>query len=361
MKPGGRFLGGAALTVLLVGLFAFGAAAEEGVPEAEAAWERGDREAGARIIREYARRHPESLRSPRVAALLARTADDPTEAIGRWDEVIALDPNGDLAAEAHWHRGLHAYSAGLYVAATQEFSHLAEAFEGRFDRGRAKLWSGYAELGADRPAAALDLFAEAAEVARDPEDVRSAELGQAHAAFRLGRVGEALRRYESFERANRRDGRASAAARRAVECLRLLGREAEATRSATRIEREYPDSREATLARAEVRVEAVARDESAGGIAGAAGVAGADAPPAGPFLVQAAAMSDPRNAAVLRREIRALRVGDVRVEPGDGPDGPVHRVFVGPFETEAAARGAAEAIAALGDLNPRVRPVAAGR
>ena len=318
------------------------------------------------------RRHPESVRAARVAALLARTAADPNEAIGRWDEVIALDPSGDLAAEAHWYRGLQAYSAGLYVGAGREFERLAEAFSGSFDPGRATLWKGYAELGADQPEAAALSFERAAEIARDPADVRSAELGQAHAAFRLGRIADALRRYEAFERTHRSDGRASAAARRIVQCLRALGRETEAARAAARIERDYPDSREATLARAEVRPEddaaeaAEPGDGAAGILSGDAGASddrrrGAAGESYGPFLVQAAAMTDPRNAAVLRREIRELRIGPVIVEPGDGPDGPVHRVLVGPYDTEAEARSAAEAIAALGDLNPRIRPVSEAR
>jgi tetratricopeptide (TPR) repeat protein len=358
-------LGTGARATLLAGLV-LAAAAEEArgadVPSAEEAWASGRREEAARLVREYVSENPESVRSARVAALLARTAEDPTEAIGRWDEVLALEPEGPLAAEARWNRGIQAYSAGLYVAAGSEFDLLAESFADEFDRGRALLWRGYAELGADRAEAALASFEAAEGEATDRADVRSAELGQAHAAFRLGRIDEALRRYESFERSHRDDGRASAAARRTVECYRLLGREDDAARTAARIERDYPDSREATLARAEVRGAARERAATAEDGAGADETEGrTPAAPAGPFVVQAAAMSDPRNAAVLRRQIRALRVGEVRVEPGEGPDGPVHRVVVGPYDTEDEARAAAEAIAGLGDLNPRVRPAAPPR
>ncbi len=350
-----------ALALLLVGAAGAPGPVRADVPEAEEAWKNGDREASGRLVRDYVRRHPESVRSVRVAALLARTAVDPTEAIGRWDEVLALDPDGALAAEARWNRGMHAYSAGLYVAAGQEFALLAASTSGSFDPGKALLWKGFSELGADRPEEAIESFTGAESTARDRADVRSAELGVAHAVFRLGRLGEAMRRYEEFEKSHPEDGRASTAARRRVECLKLLGRQSDAAREAVRIERDYPDSREATLARAEIRgIDRAATAPPEMDLSDAGHPDGGEGE-IGPFVVQAAAMTDPRNAAVLRREIRGLHVGTVTVEPGDGPDGPVHRVIVGPYDTEAEARAAAEAVATLGDLNPRVRPVTAGR
>jgi tetratricopeptide (TPR) repeat protein len=320
---------------------------------AELAWQRGDRREAGRLAREYVADHPEGVRSARVVALLARTAEKPAEALGRWEEVIALEPDGELAAEAHFAKGLHAYSAGYYVAAGREFELLVERFPREFDRGRALLWKGNAELGANDPAAAAETLESARGAARDPEDVRSAELGLAHAAFQQGNAKEALRRYERFERDHPEDGRASSAARRAVECLRLLGRTGEATLMATRIEREYPDSFEATLARAEVR-ESVAAEPAAGD----------DQPPeraeapvrTGPFVVQVASMAELRNAVALRRDIRSLGIDGVRIELYEGRDGSVHRVLLGPYETEEEARAVADSVAALGDLNPRVRP-----
>lgn len=331
---------------LLALLLASGDAAAD-LAQAEAAWANGEREEAARLVRDYVGDHPEGARTARVAALLARTAASPSEAVGRWDEVIALEPEGALAAEAHWNRGLHAYSAGLYVAATREFALLAESFAGTFDAGRAALWKGKAELGADSAGAAAESFERARRGASDPADVRSAELGLAHAAFALGNVKDALRRYERFESEHPQDGRASSAARRAVECLRLLGRTDEASVQAVRIERQYPNSFEATLAREEIRqiepapapVRETARPEPAD---------------TGPFVVQVAAMEDLANAVVLRREIRRLGIEGVRVELADGPRGPVHRVLLGPYETEEEARAVADSIATLGDLDPRV-------
>lgn len=334
---------------LIALLLATGVAAAADPAEAEQAWARGEREEAGRLIREYVRDHPESARSARVAALLARTATSPSEAMGRWDEVIALEPQGALAAEAHWFRGVHAYSAGLYVAAAREFGLLADSFGGVFDAGRAVLWKGNAELGADSASAAYDSFERARREASDPADVRSAELGLAHAAFALGNIKDALRRYERFESDHPDDGRASSAARRAVECLRLLGRTSEASVQAVRIERQYPNSFEAALAREEIRqIEPAPVPEAA-------------PPPEpvrrGPFVVQVAAMEDLSNAVGLRREIRRLGIEDVRVEMADGPRGPVHRVLLGPYETEEQARAMADSVATLGDLNPRVREV----
>lgn len=322
------------------------------VDSAESAWRLGDREEAGRIIRAYVRVNPAGARSARVAALMARTAQDPAEASTLWDEVLALEPHGPLGAEARWNKGIHAYSAGLYVAASRDFEALGAEFGAWFDPARAFLWKGYAELGADRPEAALEAFRQAEGGASGEEDEASVELGIANASFRLGNVREALRRYERFERDFRSDGRASAAARRAVECLRLLGREDEAARAAARIGKEYPDSFEATLARAEIRS---LQDRE---VAWKEGTPEKAEPTRGPFVVQVAAMSDPRNAATLRRRILALGIEKIQVEPGDGPDGPVHRVLLGPFADEATARAAADSVATLGDLNPRVREVA---
>ncbi|HMB68216.1 MAG TPA: tetratricopeptide repeat protein [bacterium] len=344
----------AAAGILAVGLTAGATPAGADLAQAELAWQRGERREAARLVREYVADHPEGARSARVAALLARTAEKPAEALGRWDEVIALEPDGELAAEAHFAKGLHAYSAGLYVGAKREFEILVERFPREFDRGRALLWKGNAELGANEPTAAFETLESARGAARDPADVRSAELGIAHAAYQQGNAKEALRRYERFERDHPEDGRASSAARRAVECLRLLGRTGEATVMATRIEREYPDSFEATLARAEVR------ESSA-----AAPPAGDDVQPAeraeapgrtGPFVVQVASMGELRNAVALRRDIRGLGIDGVRIELYEGREGSVHRVLLGPYETEEQAQVIADSVAALGDLNPRVRP-----
>ena len=68
-----------------------------------------------------------------------------------------------------------------------------------------------------------------------------------------------------------------------------------------------------------------------------------------------ASMTDPRNAAELRRLILAKGLGPLEIEPGEGPQGPVHRVILGPYATEEEARAAADSVATLGDLNPRVR------
>jgi tetratricopeptide (TPR) repeat protein len=326
-------------------------AAAASVDEAESAWRLGERARAGELVREYVREHPASARSERVAALLARTAEDPADAMGRWDEVLALDPGGELAAEARWEKAMHAYSAGLYVAAAQEFEEVSARFGKWIDPGRALLWQGYAQLGADRAEDALAAFREAERKAQDRFDRRSAELGVAHATFRLGNVREALRLYERFEEDHPDDGRASAAARRAVECLRLTGRNALADQKAKEIEERYPDSFEATLARADVRPSApgVAPEEVPETVVPA---------PRGPFVVQVAAMTDPRNAAELRRLILAKGLGPLTIEPGEGPLGPVHRVILGPYATEAEARAAADSVATLGDLNPRVREAA---
>jgi tetratricopeptide (TPR) repeat protein len=323
-----------------VGLLVAGGVIAGPAEEAERLFEQGEREAAGRVLREWVASEPAGSRSPSVIALLARTAGDPGEAAGLWDQVLSLEPPEGLAAEARWMKGLTAYSGGQYVAAAREFEVLAKDFAGRFPKGRALLWKGCAELAADETAIAQETLRAAAKAAKD-EDAVAVEFALAHAAMRLGQVDEALRRYERFERDHRRDGRASAAARRAVDCLRLLGREAEASARAARIERDYPNSFEATLAR-----EAVRRTGST--VPAAPGEARS-------WVVQVAALRDAANAAKLAREVRDLSVGDVRMEDAESPDGTVHRILVGPFDDEDAARAASEKIARLPDVVPRVR------
>jgi cell division septation protein DedD len=175
------------------------------------------------------------------------------------------------------------------------------------------------------------------------DDAPTLELALANVHFRMGHVDEALRRYERFEREHRKDARASAAARRTIECLRLLGRESDAVARATRIEHDYPTSSEATLAREAVRARQAATEP---------------APAKGPvhYIVQVAAMSDPANAARLAQQVRTLKLGPVQVEKVDGPDGVIHRVLLGPFDDEARAHAAVDSITTLGgDVQPRVR------
>lgn len=310
--------------------------------DAERAYASGDREEAGRAVRLFASEQPDSKRQLRVVALLARTAVDPSEAVAHWDDVLGLEPPGELAAEAHWMKGLQAYSAGLYVAAGQAFDVLAHGSSTRFPRARALLWKGLASLAADEPEAALASL-EQATGSVGGDDAPALDLALASAHFRMGHIAEALHRYERFEREHRRDARASAAARRTVECLRLLGRETEASARAVRIERDYPTSSEATLAREAVRARR-------GGTPAAPPTAGAVR-----FIVQVAALSDPANATRLAQQVRSLALGEVSVEKVDGPDGVVHRVLVGPFDDEVRAHAAADSITTLGDVDPRVR------
>ena len=154
-----------------------------------------------------------------------------------------------------------------------------------------------------------------------------------------------MRRFEKFEREHGADGRASAAARRIVECLRLLGREKEASARATRIEKQYPNSFEATLAREAIRANATPEKlpETP------------EDPAPSRWIVQVAALTDPANATRLAADVKKLRLGEVRIERAEGPEGVMHRVLLGPFDAEAAARAAADSVAVLGDLLPRVR------
>jgi cell division septation protein DedD len=312
--------------------------------EAGRLYERGDREGAGRILREWVASDPAASRSPSVVALLARTTEDPEEATGLWDQVLALSPGESLAAEARWMKGVQAYSAGRYVAAAREFEVLAKDFGSRFPKGRALLWKGCAELGADESVVAVETLRQAAKSAKD-DDALAVEFALAHAAMRLGQVTDALRRYERFEREHRRDGRASAAARRAVECLRLLGREAEASARAAKIERDYPNSFEATLTREAVRKS---------GETAAPRPAAADEPAR--YVVQVAALTDAANAAKLAQQVRDLSLGNVSLEKGESSEGPVHRILLGPFDDESRARAAAERVAEISDdLVPRVR------
>jgi tetratricopeptide (TPR) repeat protein len=336
-------------TPVVIGLLIGASDGRASLADAESAYRLGEREEARHLARSLLDEDSEAARSARVLALLARTARDPAEAMSVWDEVIALEPRGALAAEAHFEKGLHAYSAGLYVGAAQEFRTLVEGFASDFDRGRALFWKGQAELGADLPEQAFESFRMAERSARDPLDAAGAELGAANACFRLGNLREALNRFERFTRSRREDPRAGAAARSAVECLKLLGREAEAEARAQEIAREHPESFEATLARAEVR-----RPEDHA----APGPGEESASREGRFVVQVAAMADPRNAAALREAIRGLGIQEIRVERGEGPEGPVHRVILGPFHSEEQARAIADSVATLGDFNPRIRPEA---
>jgi tetratricopeptide (TPR) repeat protein len=337
--------------VVAIGLLGAATTASASIDEAEDALRAGDALRAAEFVRDHVARNPSDATKPRALAILARTESDPGAAMARWDELLAVEPKGRLAAEAHWNRGLHAYSAGLYLGATEEFALLAEEFKDQFDRGRAFLWKARSQLGAEKIAESLESFREAERACRDDLDRRSAELGIAHAEFRTGNVGEALKRYDRFEREHRDDSRASSAARRAIECLRLLGREGEASTRAAHIEETYPNSFEATLVRAATR-EAEERERP-------------DAPttveePKGPFIVQVASLADPKNAVRLRRRVQALGF-TVTLELGEGPQGPVNRIIVGPFDDRSEAQAAADSVATLGDVNPRVREAAATR
>ena len=326
--------------------FATPAAQAASLAEAERAWAAGERAEAGRLVRAWAAEDPAARVSGEGLALLARTAEDPDEAFALWDQVLALSPPEELAAEAVWQKGLVAYSAGRYVAAAETFGLLDREYSKEVPAGRALLWRGCAQLAADQPAEALDTLRQAERSVRG-DDVPSVQFALAHAQFRLGQVGDALRRYERFEREHRDDGRASAAARRTVECLRMLGREAEASTRAAHIEREYPDSFEATLAREAIR----SREDTETGAEESDGKVG----PAR-WIVQVAAMTDPANATRLAGEVRARKLGDVRIERAEGPEGTMHRVLLGPFDDEARARAAADSVKLLGeDLAPRVR------
>jgi cell division septation protein DedD len=329
-----------ALLVTLVAGVASVAGAQS-LGDAEKLYRDGQGEEAGRVLREWVAGDASAMQQPPALALLARTAADPEEAASLYDQLLALGPGDALASEAYWMKGLHAYSAGRYVAAGRHFETLAKDFSSRFPRGRALLWKGLSELAADSAATAVATLRQA-EKGADGEDAAGVDFGLAHAFLALGQPDEALRRYEKFERDHRNDERASAAARRQVECLRLLGRETEATFRATRIERDYPGTLAATLAREVTRAPDPAPTPAE--------------VEAARYVVQVAALTDPANAARLAQQVRGLKLGTVRIEKTEGPDGALHRILVGPFEDETRARAAADSVARLGDdLAPRVR------
>jgi tetratricopeptide (TPR) repeat protein len=258
-------VGAAILSVLLAGLaFAARERSEDKADElsqAEEAWENGDRIRAAALAKKIEQKKDEGERSARVALLLARCASDPDEALERWDEVLALTPTGEVAAEAHWNRAQAASAMGLHSQAIEEYAILARDHKSHFDRGRALLGKGLAELQSGEPSDALETLGLASRLTKRQEDTIAAELALASATYQLGNVREALRRYERFENDHSRDERARWAAWRAVLCLRLLGRESDAAEKTERMEREYPGSIEAILAREEIRMGRVAPEE----------------------------------------------------------------------------------------------------
>jgi tetratricopeptide (TPR) repeat protein len=193
----------------------------------------------------------------------ARTAKDASEALERWDDVLALEPPGAAAAEALWVRGQAARSLGLHPDAVSHFERLAKEHGRDFDRGRAYLAMGLVQLEAGEPDAALESLRLAERHVRTADDRAQAELALATANYRLGNVREAVRRFDRFASDHSRDDRARFAAWRSVICLRLLGREREAVERTERLEKEAPGSLEAVLARQEVRMGASARPSPA--------------------------------------------------------------------------------------------------
>jgi tetratricopeptide (TPR) repeat protein len=258
-------LGAAILSALLTGLAFAARERSEDKPDelsqAEEAWENGDRIRAAALAKKIEQKKDEGERSARVALLLARCASDPDESLERWEEVLALTPTGEVAAEAHWNRAQAASAMGLHSQAIEEYVILARDHKSHFDRGRALLGKGLAELQSGEPADALETLGLASRFAKRHEDTIAAELALASATYQLGNVREALRRYEKFENDHSKDERARWAAWRAVLCLRLLGRESDAAEKTERMEREYPGSIEAVLAREEIRMGRVAPEE----------------------------------------------------------------------------------------------------
>jgi tetratricopeptide (TPR) repeat protein len=184
----------------------------------------------------------------------ARGAKDADEALDLWEDVLALEPPGNVAAEALWMRGQAARALGLYPEAAQVFGRLAENHARHFDKGKASLAKGLAELEAGEPRAALESLRDAIRSVRDANDRAQAELALASANYRLGNVREALRRFDRFQTEHSRDDRARWAAWRSVICLRLSGREREAVERTEHLENEAPGSLAAVLARQEVRM-----------------------------------------------------------------------------------------------------------
>ncbi len=193
-----------------------------------------------------------------VAQEKANTAKDADEALDRWEDVLALEPPKSIVAYAHWMRGQAARALGLYPDAAREFDRVAHDHKRDFDRGRALLAKGLAELEAGEPRDALENLREAVRSARNGDDRAQAELAFASANYRLGNVREALRRFDRFQADHPKDARAHWAAWRSVICLRLLGREREAVERTERMEHDEPGSLAAVLARQEVRMGASA-------------------------------------------------------------------------------------------------------
>lgn len=232
------------------------------IEQAEEAWKDGDRIGAAALAKKIEQHHAEGERSARIAILLARCASDPGEAFERWEQVLALTPTDAVAAEAHWNRAQAASALGLHSQAIEEYVILARDHKNHFDRGRALLGKGLAELQSGEPADALESLGLASRLAKRQEDAIAAELGLASATYQMGNVREAWRRYEKFENDHSHDERARWAAWRSVMCLRLLGRESDAADKTEKMEREYPGSIEAILAREEVRMGRVAPEEN---------------------------------------------------------------------------------------------------
>lgn len=317
--------------------------------EAEEAWADGRTGDAGQLLRSELTAYPELAETARGAELLALTEEDPAKALAFWDLVLNGDPDRATAIRARRMKGIHAYSAGLYVAAAAEFALLAGEPAGLVDRGEAFLWKGRALLGANEAGRAAEAFEQAEDAASQPAEMASARFGRAFASFHLGNLVEAQRRFDRFEGDYPHDPRASAAARQRVECLRLLGRERDARTLAAEIERNYPASPEATMIRGDLARPFETKppeDEETGDRAGV------------PHQVQVAALADPRNVVSLRQALLGLGLGEVRVEPGQGSRGPVHRVFVGPFPSREDALAAADSIRMLGGLAPTVSPAA---
>ncbi|HET9888672.1 MAG TPA: tetratricopeptide repeat protein, partial [bacterium] len=186
---------------------------------------------------------------------------DPDEALERWEQVLALTPGDAISAEAHWNRAQAASAMGLHSQAIEEYVILARDYKNHFDRGRALLGKGLAELQSGEPSDALETLGLASRLTKRQEDAIAAELALASATYQLGNVREALRRYQKFENDHSKDERARWAAWRAVLCLRLLGRESDAVNKTEDMEHEYPGSIEAILAREEIRMGRVAPGE----------------------------------------------------------------------------------------------------
>jgi tetratricopeptide (TPR) repeat protein len=250
------------LAAILIGLLAgsaFSAREDEKekpdeIDQAEEAWENGDRLRAVALAKKIEQRLPEGDRSVRTAVLLAKCADDAEEALERWDHVLTLQPEKSVAAQAHWNRAQASVALGLYPQAIEACALLARDYKDDFDRGRALLGKGLAELQSGEPSDALETLALAERMTSVREDAIAAELALASANYQLGNVREALRRFEKFERDHPKDERARWAAWRAVICLRLLGRESDAVEKTERIEREDPGTIEAMQAREELRM-----------------------------------------------------------------------------------------------------------